>query len=90
LGEALQKPGASKSDIAAVCIDSLAEILRMPRERIDPNTRFDRLGLDSGMIVFLLLSLEERLGMTLVPETIYEHPTVTELSKHLAEQTAGQ
>ena len=42
------------------------------------------------MSVFLLLSLEERLGVTLVPEAIYDNPTVAELSEHIAEQYSGE
>jgi acyl carrier protein len=42
------------------------------------------------MSVFLLLSLEERLGVTLVPESIYDNPTVTKLAEHIAEQFSGE
>jgi acyl carrier protein len=86
----LQKSSVTKSVISEACIDSLAEILKVPRNTIDPNAKFKRLGLDSGMSLFLVLSLEERLGVTLVPETVYDYPTVTELSAHLAERYSGQ
>jgi len=89
IGVAVQKSRLSKHEISQACIASLAETLSIPPDRIDPNVKFSRLGLDSGMSVFLLLSLEERLGVTLVPEAIYDNPTVAELSEHIAEQYAG-
>ncbi len=90
VGVALQKSRLSKHEISQACIDSLAETLSISPDRIDPNAKFSRLGLDSGMSVFLLLSLEERLGVTLVPEAIYDNPTVAELSEHIAEQYSGE
>ena len=90
VGVALQKSRLSKHEISQACIDSLAETLSISPDRIDPNVKFSRLGLDSGMSVFLLLSLEERLGVTLVPEAIYDNPTVAELSEHIAEQYSGE
>jgi acyl carrier protein len=86
---ATQKARLSKHEISQACIDSLAETLNTTPDRIDPHTKFSRLGLDSGLSVFLLLSLEERLGVTLVPEAIYDNPTVAQLSEHIAEQYAG-
>jgi len=85
-----QKLRLSKHEIVQACIDSLAETLSIARDRIDPNVKFSRLGLDSGMSVFLLLSLEERLGVTLVPEAIYDNPTVAALSDHIAAQYSGE
>jgi acyl carrier protein len=90
VGGALEKLRMSRTEISQACIDSLAEILRIPADRIDPNTKFDRLGLDSGMSVFLLLSLEERLAVSLVPDAIYEYPTVAQLCEHLAERYSAE
>jgi acyl carrier protein len=86
----LQKSKKTRAEISQACIDSLAETLSIPAERIDPNTKFSRLGLDSGMSVFLLLSLEERLGITLVPEEIYENQTIAKLSEHIATHHSGE
>ena len=90
VGVASQKSRLSKDEISQACIDSLAETLSIAPDQIDPDAKFSRLGLDSGMSVFLLLSLEERLGVTLVPESIYENPTVTQLSEHIAGQYSGE
>lgn len=78
----------TKDDIAAFCVDQLAEILRIPKETIDVTAKFARLGLDSAMTVYLLMELEDRCGLELSPETFYDYPSVDSLSTHLAEKLA--
>ena len=90
VGVVSQKSRLTRHEISQACINSLAETLSIAPEQIDPNAKFSRLGLDSGMSVFLLLSLEERLGVTLVPESIYDNPTVAKLSEHIAEQYSDE
>ena len=80
----------TKSEISAFCLDQLAEILRIPRDTIDVNAKFARLGLDSAMTVYLQMELEERLDMEVDPDTFYDHPTVDALSAHLAEKLAAR
>ena len=76
-----------KDDIAALCVDQLAEILRIPKDKVDVNAKFTRLGLDSAMTVYLLMELEDRLNLELDGETLEDYPTIAELSAHLAEKT---
>jgi acyl carrier protein len=80
----------TRDEISAFCVDQLAEILRIPKETIDVNAKFARLGLDSAMTVYLLMELEERLDMELSPETFYDHSTIAALSDHLAAKTAAR
>jgi acyl carrier protein len=80
----------TKSEISAFCVDHLAEILRIPKDKIDVNANFARLGLDSAMTVYLQMELEERLDMEVDPDTFYDHPTVDALSAHLAEKLAAR
>jgi len=80
----------SKDEISAFCVDQLAEILRIPRDTVDVNVKFTRLGLDSAMTVYLLMELEDRLDLELSPETFYDHPTIAELSAHLADKVAAR
>ena len=54
------------------------------------NVKFTRLGLDSAMTVYLLMELEDRLDLELSPETFYDHPTIAELSAHLADKVAAR
>ena len=46
--------------------------------------------IDSAMTVYLLMELEDRLDLELSPETFYDHPTIAELSAHLAEKVAAR
>jgi acyl carrier protein len=49
---------------------------------------FARMGLDSANSVFLLVELEDWLGVELTPDLLFEHPTICELARHLVERTA--
>ena len=49
----------SEAEITAWCIVHLAKALRRPAEKIDPLTKFERLGVDSAMAVYLVAELEE-------------------------------
>ena len=80
----------TKDEISAFCVDQLGEILRIPKDTIDVNTKFTRLGLDSAMTVYLLMELEDKLNLELSPETFHDHPTIETLSTHLAGKTAAQ
>ena len=80
----------NSQEISAFCIDQLAEILRIPKDTVDLNTKFTRLGLDSAMTVYLLMELEDRLDLELSAETFHDHPTVADLSAHLAEKIAAR
>ena len=80
----------TKDEISAFCVDQLAEILRIAKDKVDVNSKFTRLGLDSAMTVYLLMELEDRLDLELSAETFYDHPTVMDLSAHLAEKLAAR
>jgi acyl carrier protein len=78
----------TKQEISTFCVDQLAEILRIPKEKIDVNAKFTRLGLDSAMTVYLQMELEDRLNLEVTTDTFYDHPTVSELSAFLADTIA--
>jgi len=80
----------TKDEISAFCVEQLAEILRIPKDTVDVNAKFTRLGLDSAMTVYLLMELEDRLDLELSAETFYDHPTVADLSAHLSEKIAAR
>ena len=80
----------TKEEISAFCVDQLAEILRIPKDKVDVNTKFTRLGLDSAMTVYLLMELEDRLDLEVSAETFHDHPTVDALSGHLVEKIAAR
>jgi len=66
------------------CADYLAKSLQLPLERINPQTKFARLGMDSAMSVFFLVELEDWLGTELASEIVFDHPTIAELARYLA------
>jgi len=71
----------------AFCIDQLVDILRVPKESVDVNTKFTQLGLDSAMTIYLVMELEDKLNLELDHEMLADHPTIAELSAHLAEKS---
>lgn len=72
------------------CRAYVAKILDVPLTQVDPNVEVDRLGLDSSTAVALIMSLEERLGIELMPELLFDYPTLGGLSKHLASRVAAE
>jgi acyl carrier protein len=74
--------------ISEFCVTSLAKVLRIPKDRVETDAKFSRLGLDSAMIVYLMMELEEKLGLELSTDDFYDYPTVNELSRYLAEKHA--
>jgi acyl carrier protein len=80
------------ADSAAIqdwCVAFVAKVLHVPRERIDPSFEVDRLGLDSSTAIALIMALEEHLGIELTPELLFEYPTLSGLSKHVAARLAA-
>jgi acyl carrier protein len=78
----------TRQEISEFCVASLANVLRIPKDRIDTGTKFNRLGLDSAMVVYVMMELEEKLDLELSMDDFYDYPTVDELSRHLAEKRA--
>lgn len=77
-------------EIAELCVASLANTLRVEKDRIDPKVKFKRLGLDSAMVVYVIMELEEKLDLELTTDDFYDYPTVEELSRHLAARRAAR
>ena len=78
----------TREQISDFCIASLANVLRIPQDRVKTDTKFSRLGLDSAMVVYLLMELEEKLDLELSPDDFYDYPTIDDLSRYLAERRA--
>ena len=79
----------TRDEISQLCVASLAKALRVKPETNDPKVKFNRLGLDSAMIVYVMMELEEKLDLELTTDDFYDHPTVDELSRHLADRRAA-
>jgi acyl carrier protein len=78
----------TRQEISEFCVASLANVLRIPKDRIVTGTKFNRLGLDSAMVVYVMMELEEKLDLELSMDDFYDYPTVDELSRYLAEKRA--
>jgi acyl carrier protein len=74
----------SEAEITTWCVAYLAGELRRPVDKIHPNAKFARLGVDSAMAVALVAELEDWLGRELAPEVAFQYPTIAELAHHLA------
>jgi len=80
----------TQQEIADLCVNSLAHTLLVDKARIDPKAKFNRLGLDSAMVVYVMMELEEKLDLELTTDDFYDYPTVEELSGHLAKLRAAR
>ena len=78
----------TREQIAAFCVTSLANVLRITPDKVKTDAKFSRLGLDSAMVVYVLMELEEKLGLELSPDDFYDYPTIDELSRYLADKRA--
>jgi acyl carrier protein len=83
---------ASVRDAASIqqwCVGYISKLLGTPAERIDPSVDVERLGLDSATAVALIMSLEEWLDIELMPELLFDYPSIATLSNHLAGRVAA-
>lgn len=78
----------TSEQISTFCVASLAKALRVPKQDVKTDAKFNRLGLDSAMTIYVMMELEEKLSLELSPDDFYDYPTVNELSRHLAERHA--
>ena len=74
----------SEAAIRDWCVEYLARTLDLPQQTIDTEMTFAGLGLDSANSVFLIVELEDWLGLELTPDLLFDHPTIGELARHLA------
>ena len=84
---------ASIPDAATIqqwSISFVSKLIDQPAERIDPNVEVERLGLDSATAVALIMSLEEKLDIELMPELLFDYPTISSLSQHLASRVNAE
>ena len=80
----------TQQEIADLCIASLANVLRIAKDWVKTDTKFSRLGLDSAMVVYVMLEIEEKLGLELSTDDFYDYPTIDELSRYLAQRRTAR
>jgi 8-amino-7-oxononanoate synthase len=81
---AVNEPLDGRDAIQEWLVATMADLLKCPPSEVDPDARFDRLGIDSLSMVALSGDLEDRLGLRLRPTVLWDYPTVTALAAHLA------
>jgi acyl carrier protein len=79
----------TQDEISEFCVASVANVLRIAKDRVGTETKFSRLGLDSAMVIYVMMEIEEKLDLTLSTDDFDDHPTINELSRFLAEKRAA-
>ena len=77
----------TKEEIGQWCQAYVADLLEVPVESVAMDADFDRLGIDSALAISLLMEVEERYGVDLPPEALFEHPNLNAVATYLYEQT---
>jgi acyl carrier protein len=80
----------TQQEISELCTASLANVLRIAKDRVKTDAKFSRLGLDSAMVVYVMLEIEEKLDLELSTDDFYDYPTIDELSRYLAGRRAAR
>lgn len=73
-----------QSNIANWLTYLISEIQEIPPSKVDRTVHFDRFGLDSVAALTITTALEEHLGRELDATLLFDYPTITKLSHHLA------
>ena len=76
----------TQQEISDLCTASMANVLRIAKDRVKTDTKFSRLGLDSAMVVYVMLEIEEKLDLELSTDDFYDYPTIDDLSRYLAQR----
>jgi acyl carrier protein len=80
----------TQQEISDLCTASLANVLRIAKDRVKTDTKFSRLGLDSAMVVYVMLEIEEKLDLELSTDDFYDYPTIDDLSRYLANRRTAR
>ena len=80
----------SEAEIRDWCAGYLATLLDISVDRIDPDAKLARLGMDSARTVSFILALEDWLRMEIDPELAFEYPTISQLAKYLSVRGSEQ
>jgi acyl carrier protein len=78
----------SKEEIAQWCQGYIAGLLEVPAESVDLDLGFDRLGIDSAIAVSLLIEVEERYGVELPAEALFDNPNLNAVAEYLSVHAA--
>jgi acyl transferase domain-containing protein len=79
----------TEEDLFGFVLDTVAGFLEMTSSRIDPNTGFFQMGMDSLIARKVRQRLEAALEVKLPAAVMFEHPSVVQLSKYLLTKLGG-
>jgi len=85
----VKRVAVGQADVKAWCIVHLADLLDVPEADIGERATFAELGLDSASAVHFVVEIEGWLGVELVPEIVYEYPTIEALADFLASRSGS-
>ncbi|RPF40441.1 acyl transferase domain-containing protein [Streptomyces sp. Ag109_G2-6] len=77
------EPVTAPADVYRLVVGTVADVLGFHVSRIDPQTGFFQMGMDSLLATQVRKRLENALGLALTTAVMFEHPTVEGLSTHL-------
>ncbi|MDE2255324.1 MAG: SDR family NAD(P)-dependent oxidoreductase, partial [Betaproteobacteria bacterium] len=83
-------PAAAQQYVAEALAVEVADILRLPADRIAPDQSLFDLGMDSLMAVELATALDKRFGVTLPPMLISENPSIARIAERMLASMSGQ
>lgn len=66
-----------KDAVVQWCKDQISELLNAPGIKIDENKDFSELGLDSSLAVSLLIEIEQRYGVEISAEELFDNPNIS-------------
>lgn len=85
-GPGVQMPASlrTKEEIQQWCVAYVARALNQLEARVSPDADLESFGLDSALLVEMVVQLEELLDMEISPSLVFDQPSISRLSGHLA------
>ncbi|MDN3379170.1 MULTISPECIES: amino acid adenylation domain-containing protein [unclassified Pseudoalteromonas] len=74
-----------KTELTHVVIDSVAKVLRYPKEKIDTGRAFSEYGVDSIVAVNLINIINRSVELNLPTTVVFDYPNVKALVDHISE-----
>jgi acyl carrier protein len=85
--ELLPTPPATAVEIRDWMVGYITAVIDIPAEGFPLDDRFDQYGLDSVEITIMCGLMEEQFGIAVNPSEVFDNPSVSLLSDHLAKRT---
>ncbi|MEV5878580.1 phosphopantetheine-binding protein [Streptomyces sp. NPDC052101] len=80
------QPAEPPADLLTELVGTLAAVLRLKAEKIDPEQTFRSLGLDSLLTVEFVATVNSRYGTAVKPDVLFDHPTPLAFARHVTRE----